>query len=86
MHLPIQTGIHSSCQLSRSLTWAQLFTPGHVKAHEHPPWHVNKPLGYSFFPKELAPIPRAWAATTGDLVYYKEHSSVRTTTHVHDYR
>jgi microsomal epoxide hydrolase len=30
-------------------------------------------LGFSWFPKELAPIPRSWAATTGDLVFYRQH-------------
>jgi microsomal epoxide hydrolase len=30
-------------------------------------------MGYSWFPKELAPIPRSWAATTGDLVFYRPH-------------
>jgi microsomal epoxide hydrolase len=30
-------------------------------------------MGYSWFPKELAPIPRSWAATTGNLVFYREH-------------
>ena len=42
-----------------------------------PKWYIAKPkkFGYSFFPKELAPIPRAWAATTGDLIWSREHSS-----------
>jgi microsomal epoxide hydrolase len=30
-------------------------------------------MGYSWFPKELAPIPRSWANTTGNLVFYREH-------------
>lgn len=55
--------------------YRQLFTPGAIGAHENPEWYLNKPLGFSFFPKELAPIPRSWVATTGDLVWYKEHHS-----------
>jgi hypothetical protein len=55
---------------------SQLFTPGNVGAHEDPKWHINKPFGFSWFPKELAPIPRSWAATTGDLVFYRQHNSV----------
>lgn len=35
--------------------------------------YVNKPVGYSYFPYELAPIPQAWAAKTGDLVFFKSH-------------
>jgi microsomal epoxide hydrolase len=53
----------------------QLFTPGVVGAHENPEWYIKKPLGFSWFPKELAPIPRSWAATTGDLVFFREHKS-----------
>jgi microsomal epoxide hydrolase len=35
--------------------------------------YVSKPVGYSYFPYELAPVPRAWAEKTGKLVFYKEH-------------
>ncbi|KAF2190478.1 epoxide hydrolase 1 [Zopfia rhizophila CBS 207.26] len=35
--------------------------------------HVNKPMGYSYFPYELAPIPKSWAETTGNLVFFKAH-------------
>jgi len=34
---------------------------------------VDKPVGYSYFPYELAPVPRAWAAKTGQLVFFKNH-------------
>ncbi|KAI0120959.1 Alpha/Beta hydrolase protein [Xylariales sp. AK1849] len=53
--------------------YRQLFTPGSIGAHENPIWHINKPLGFSWFPKEIAPVPRAWAATTGDLVFWRQH-------------
>ncbi|TFB01656.1 Putative epoxide hydrolase [Trichoderma ghanense] len=55
--------------------YRQLFTPGVVGAHENPQWHINKHFGYSFFPKELAPIPRAWAETTGTIEFYRQHES-----------
>jgi len=58
------------------LTRHQLFTPGSIGAHENPAWHINKPFGFSYFPKEIAPVPQRWAATTGDLVYYREHDKV----------
>ena len=35
--------------------------------------HVDKPIGYSYFPYEIAPIPRAWAERTGQLVFFKAH-------------
>lgn len=44
--------------------------------HDNPDWYINKPFGYSWFPKEITPVPRAWAATTGDLVFYRQHSKV----------
>ncbi|KAF2849121.1 epoxide hydrolase-like protein [Plenodomus tracheiphilus IPT5] len=34
---------------------------------------VEKPVGYSYFPFELAPVPRAWAEKTGNMVFYGEH-------------
>jgi len=34
---------------------------------------LNKPLGYSFFPKELFPVPGSWAGTVANLVHYKRH-------------
>lgn len=55
--------------------YRQLFTPGVVGAHENPEWYVHKPMGYSYFPIELSPTPRSWAATTGDLVFYRQHHS-----------
>ena len=57
---------------------SQLFTPGVVGAHENPAWYIKKPLGYSYFPMELSPTPRSWVATTGDLVFYRQHHSVST--------
>ncbi|XXG96447.1 hypothetical protein Hte_002730 [Hypoxylon texense] len=43
--------------------------------HANAAWRVEKPLGYSWFPKELAPTPRAWVATTGNLVFSRQHES-----------
>ena len=30
---------------------------------------------YSLFPKELRPVPKSWAATTGDLSWFRQHES-----------
>ncbi|OAG09796.1 alpha/beta-hydrolase [Paraphaeosphaeria sporulosa] len=35
--------------------------------------YVDKPMGYSFFPKELAPCPRSWAESTGRLMWFRRH-------------
>lgn len=39
------------------------------------PSYVDKPLGYSFFPKELFPVPGSWAKKIGNLVSYGRHDS-----------
>ncbi|OQO14491.1 hypothetical protein B0A48_01369 [Cryoendolithus antarcticus] len=36
---------------------------------------TDKPLGYSFFPKDIFPVPGSWAATLGNLVHYSQHDS-----------
>ncbi|KAF2165146.1 hypothetical protein M409DRAFT_24535 [Zasmidium cellare ATCC 36951] len=37
--------------------------------------HVSKPSGYSFFPKELVPMPKSWVAQSCNLVSAKVHTS-----------
>ncbi|CZT11808.1 related to epoxide hydrolase [Rhynchosporium agropyri] len=34
---------------------------------------VCVPFGFSNFPKEIIPVPRHWAETEGNLVFYREH-------------
>ncbi|KAJ9616865.1 hypothetical protein H2200_000585 [Cladophialophora chaetospira] len=63
----------TNCIATSLYPYRHLFTPGVIGAHENPKNYVNKPLGYSWFPQELAPIPRSWAATTGNLVFYRQH-------------
>ncbi|KAJ6527784.1 Alpha/Beta hydrolase protein [Mycena capillaripes] len=46
-----------------------------ISFHAQPENYVNKPFGFSWFPRELTPVPKAWVAATGDLVWYKQHSS-----------
>jgi microsomal epoxide hydrolase len=53
--------------------YRQLFTPGNIGAHENPEWHIRKPLGFSWFPKEIAPVPKAWVEATGNLVWFRQH-------------
>lgn len=56
--------------------YRQLFTPGIVGAHENPKWYIGKgkKLGFSWFPKEIAPVPRAWVETSGELVWWRSHT------------
>ncbi|KAI8625408.1 Alpha/Beta hydrolase protein [Xylariaceae sp. FL1651] len=65
----------TECFATSLWPYRQLFTPGVIGAHENPAWHIHKPLGMSWFPFEIAPVPRAWTATTGDLVFFRQHSS-----------
>ncbi|KAK1846046.1 putative epoxide hydrolase [Colletotrichum chrysophilum] len=41
--------------------------------HPDPKYYCEKPMGYSWFPYEIVPVPKAWAATTGNLVWYRSH-------------
>ncbi|PVH89426.1 alpha/beta-hydrolase [Cadophora sp. DSE1049] len=34
---------------------------------------VRVPFGFSNLPKELIPVPKSWAETEGNLVFYREH-------------
>ncbi|KAL4901390.1 hypothetical protein BDW74DRAFT_160379 [Aspergillus multicolor] len=36
--------------------------------------YIHKPLGFSYYPKELMPTPKTWVEKTGNLVYFKQHS------------
>ncbi|KAL9092255.1 MAG: hypothetical protein Q9165_004429 [Trypethelium subeluteriae] len=63
----------TDCFVTSIYPYRQLFTPGNIGAHENPVWHINKPLGFSWFPKEIAPVLRSWIATTGDLVFLRRH-------------
>jgi hypothetical protein len=46
--------------------YRQLFTPGLIGAHENPKWKIprGKGFGFSWFPYEIAPVPRAWVEST----------------------
>ncbi|KAL1856705.1 hypothetical protein Plec18170_003676 [Paecilomyces lecythidis] len=52
----------------------QGFPPPPVQPANDPRWYIHKPYGHSFFPKELSPLPRSWVETTGNLVFWGQHS------------
>ncbi|KAG8675878.1 hypothetical protein FPOAC1_001873 [Fusarium poae] len=68
---------------SISLYWLTDTFPTSIYGYRHlslfsdasykPDPKITKPLGYSWFPQEVGPKPVAWAATLGNLVYYKRH-------------
>ncbi|KAK4503682.1 hypothetical protein PRZ48_004597 [Zasmidium cellare] len=41
--------------------------------HNDPDFYIKKPMGYSWHPEELAPVPKAWVQETGNLVWYRGH-------------
>jgi microsomal epoxide hydrolase len=55
--------------------YRQLFTPGNIGAHENPVWKIKKSFGFSWFPNEIAPVPKnsVETKTEGTLVWWREH-------------
>lgn len=48
-------------------------TPPGKLFHPDVEYYCKKPMGYSYFPLDIGPSPRSWAATTGNLVWYRQH-------------
>lgn len=44
--------------------------------HTDPDYRVKKPSGFSWFPMELAPMPKAWIEGTMNLKSWKAHEKV----------
>ena len=45
--------------------------------HSHPDYRLKKkPMGFSWFPLEIAPVPKAWVEGTGELKLWRAHESV----------
>ena len=61
--------------ISRCLYSYRQFYEGKVSGHDGPGLYVKKPFGYSLFPREIIPSPRAWAETTGDLSFFRQHEA-----------
>ena len=56
--------------------YREFFAANPTPYHGDPKLKIEKPkaLGYSYFPFELAPIPKSWAEQTGNLAWYREHT------------
>ena len=61
--------------ISRCLYPYRQTMDGQRAGHDDPSLHIRKPFGYSLFPKEVNPTPRSWAATTGNLSWFRQHES-----------
>ncbi|KAF2165285.1 hypothetical protein M409DRAFT_55708 [Zasmidium cellare ATCC 36951] len=78
---PSLTSILESCSLywltgcAHSNLWSyrHSFGPGQLMAQDDPRYYIDKPFGFSYYPKETAPTPISWVATTGRLVWSKAH-------------
>ncbi|KAH8887998.1 alpha/beta-hydrolase [Thozetella sp. PMI_491] len=64
----------TNCAATSLWSYRQFYGP-QAESHGTKRWHINKPLGYSWFAKEITPVPKAWIETTGDLVFYKQHDN-----------
>ncbi|KAF2491201.1 epoxide hydrolase [Lophium mytilinum] len=50
-----------------------IFTYREAGIADDPAWFIDKPVGFSWFPKEVAPVPRGWVERTGRVVWWREH-------------
>lgn len=41
--------------------------------HASPDWHISKPCGFSWFPREIIAPPKVWVEKSGDLVWHRMH-------------
>ncbi|EXJ64094.1 hypothetical protein A1O7_00430 [Cladophialophora yegresii CBS 114405] len=62
----------TGCASTSLWSYRQFYGPG-ADNHGSKKWYINKPFGYSWFPRELNPVPKAWIETTGNLVFFKRH-------------
>ena len=63
----------TGCATTNLWSYRQFYGPN-ADHHGSKKWHINKPFGYSWFPKEINPIPKAWIETTGDLTFFRRHN------------
>ncbi|KAH0041822.1 alpha/beta-hydrolase, partial [Aureobasidium melanogenum] len=59
-----------------SLILESFYTPGvNGNPHNMSKYKIPefKPFGYSYYPYELYPVPKSWAATTGNLTFFRSH-------------
>lgn len=52
-------------------------TKEHQRGHDEPTLYIKKPTGYSWFPQEMAPVPRQYIEATANVTWFRKHDSVR---------
>jgi microsomal epoxide hydrolase len=62
----------TGCAATSLWSYRQVYGPN-ADTHASKKWHIKKPLGFSWFAKEIAPVPKAWVELTGNLVFYRQH-------------
>jgi microsomal epoxide hydrolase len=62
----------TKCAATNLWSYRQFYGPG-AASHATKEWHIKVPLGFSWFSKEIAPVPKAWIELTGNLVFYRQH-------------
>lgn len=63
----------TNCAATSLWAYRKFYGPN-AESHGTRRWYISKPLGYSWFPKEITPVPRPWIELTGNLVFYKQHN------------
>lgn len=43
--------------------------------HGDPKYYLKIPTGYSWFPEEIAPAPKAYVEKTCNMVWFKKHTA-----------
>ncbi|KAH6664192.1 Alpha/Beta hydrolase protein [Halenospora varia] len=52
--------------------YRQTLQPVNKGGHAQAEYYIHKPLGFTAFAKEIVPGPKAWVATTGNLMFYRK--------------
>ncbi|OKL55701.1 hypothetical protein UA08_09051 [Talaromyces atroroseus] len=55
-------------------TYRESYPTPPVPYVQSPELHIHKPLGFSYYPQEIMPAPKSWVESTGNLVFWKEHT------------
>lgn len=53
--------------------YRQFFSSTPTFFHSSPELKITKPLGYSYFPFELGPVPLSWVQANDNVVWYRIH-------------
>lgn len=62
----------TNCAATSLWSYRQVFGPK-AESHSSEKWHIHKPLGFSWFRREISPVPKAWVELTGNVVFHRQH-------------